>query len=394
MPGTNTSEEEAPAATERVKLIRQIEKVRGSRVLAYICGDRQGPTTQIGDDAVRPMYDLLRALGGKVEKLDLFLYSRGGDVDVPWRIVTMIREFCERFAVLVPYRANSAATLIALGADEIVMGKKGELGPIDPILNKVTPGEGGSLKQEQLNVEDIMGYMSFVRQRAELTDQAVVAGALQQLAGELGPVLLGNIFRLHSHIRAVARKMLGVRKPAVDQQVINVIVETLAERTYAHGHAIGREEAKTIGLPIADPDDQIEDLMWSLLVHYEKDLHLREPIDPEVYLQGKDEHVERVVCAVLESTDLTHEFSGEFVVKAQRATPPQLTLNLQVNLQLPAGFDPSQIPPDVGAFLQAMVNQAQQAALQQVQDALRQQAPLIGFAAKLRGARWPVEAGA
>jgi len=49
------------------------------------------------------------------KKIDLFLYSRGGDVSVPWRIVTMIREFCDEFCVLIPYKAHSAATMIALG---------------------------------------------------------------------------------------------------------------------------------------------------------------------------------------------------------------------------------------------------------------------------------------
>ncbi|MBU0734226.1 MAG: hypothetical protein KKG10_08760, partial [Proteobacteria bacterium] len=44
----------------------------------------------------------------------------------------MLREFCEKLAVLVPFRAHSAGTTLALGADEIVMGPLGELGPVDP----------------------------------------------------------------------------------------------------------------------------------------------------------------------------------------------------------------------------------------------------------------------
>lgn len=48
----------------------------GSRILTYICSDRQGAAANIGDDAVRPMYDLVRAIG-KTKKLDLFLYAAG-----------------------------------------------------------------------------------------------------------------------------------------------------------------------------------------------------------------------------------------------------------------------------------------------------------------------------
>ncbi len=102
-------------------------------MLTYVTGDRRGVTGQIGRDAVRPMYDHVRALGFEgVPRIDLFLYSQGGVVDVPWRMVTMLREYCQELNVLVPYKAHSAATPIALGANQIVMGKKRELGPIYP----------------------------------------------------------------------------------------------------------------------------------------------------------------------------------------------------------------------------------------------------------------------
>jgi len=75
------------ARTERKILIEKLEKVRESKLLCYVVGDR-GPTpAQIGDDALRPIYEHLRALG-HVPRLDLFIYSRGGAIDVPWRLVT------------------------------------------------------------------------------------------------------------------------------------------------------------------------------------------------------------------------------------------------------------------------------------------------------------------
>jgi ClpP class serine protease len=119
----------------RQQLIRQIQENRKSKLITYITGDRQPVGAMIAEDAVRPLYDQLLAVG-KIERIDLFLYSRGGDVSVPWRIVSMFREFCREFSVISPYKAHSAATLISLGADEIVMGKKSELSPIDPTLTK------------------------------------------------------------------------------------------------------------------------------------------------------------------------------------------------------------------------------------------------------------------
>ena len=42
---------------DRRALIKKIEEARDSRVLTYITGDRAPATAQIGDDAIRPMYD-------------------------------------------------------------------------------------------------------------------------------------------------------------------------------------------------------------------------------------------------------------------------------------------------------------------------------------------------
>lgn len=105
------------------ELIKEIQEIRASKVVVYFTGDRQLAGARIAEDAVRPLYDHLLAVG-KSPKIDIFLYSRGGDVSVPWRIISMFREFCDELSILVPYKAHSAATLMSLGADKILMGKK------------------------------------------------------------------------------------------------------------------------------------------------------------------------------------------------------------------------------------------------------------------------------
>ena len=74
----------ATSDNTRLQLINKIEEQRGSRVIAYITGDRPGvPPAQIAEDAVRHVVEHLRRLGSP-EKLDVFLYSRGGSMDIPW----------------------------------------------------------------------------------------------------------------------------------------------------------------------------------------------------------------------------------------------------------------------------------------------------------------------
>src|SRR5262249_273102 len=91
--------ESGAARSPRSGLVREIERLRRSRVVTYICSDRAGAAGQIGEDVVRPMYDHLRP-AGRVEAIDLYLYSRGGAVEVPWRIVSMLGEHCSKLGVL------------------------------------------------------------------------------------------------------------------------------------------------------------------------------------------------------------------------------------------------------------------------------------------------------
>src|SRR3989339_2091681 len=110
--------------------IQQIEKLRKSRVITYLTSDRQGPVNaRVASDIIPLISKQLQTIG-KTQNIDLFLYSTGGDTLVPWRLVSMIREYCNKFSVLVPYKAHSAASMISLGADEIVMTDLSELSPI------------------------------------------------------------------------------------------------------------------------------------------------------------------------------------------------------------------------------------------------------------------------
>lgn len=383
--------ENAMSRDSRKQLIERLETLRESKVIVYVTGDRSPTPAQIGDDAIRPLFDHLRALG-RVEKLDLFIYSRGGNIDVPWRIANALRTTAESWNILIPFRANSAATLLALGADSIVLGPQGELGPIDPILGlqRVTPD--GQLSQEQINVEDVMSYQRFVSERAGLTDQAGLLAALEQLTGRMDAISIGNAYRTHSHIRDVARSMLGSRKAKLPEQTISTIVETLAERVYAHGHAISFNDAKTMGLPVEEPGEDLEPVMWELLGEYEDHLKLLEPLDPVSAIANSDHYVEDVVLSVIESTTRVSEYSGTLEVHAQRQMPQNLTVPVNLNLGLPPGQQLDNLSGDIQAVLQELVQQAQQAITQlanvQILEALNQQAPIVGAEVALRGLNW------
>lgn len=79
------------------------------------------------------IYDAVQSLKG--ESILLILQSGGGGVEPAYLISKTCGRLGKRFVVAVPRRAKSAATLIALGADEIHMGLMSELGPVDPQID-------------------------------------------------------------------------------------------------------------------------------------------------------------------------------------------------------------------------------------------------------------------
>ena len=376
---------------ERVEIIRRIQEIRGSQVIVYCTGDRSPFVSMISDDAVRPFYDHLLALPPRDEDrrtIDLFLYSRGGDVSVPWRVVSMIREFCDKFAVLIPYRAHSAATMISIGADEIVMGKKAELGPIDPTLQRAPDGGGAPA---QISVEDVTSYVSFMRERAGITDQAALSAVVSQLAAHLTPLTLGSANRTYSHIRLVARKLMAARAEKADEAKLGNIIEALTEKMYSHGHAIGRREATELGLPVVSPDPSLEDRIWELYCKYETMLSLTTPLDMESHLrqQNRDQAtLPDLPQVVIESAERCSVWRSNFDVNRKRNIPPNPQININLTLGVPPGLQQQPTPPQLHQTVQQLLQQITQILPEMVMQELVRQSPVVGFEVKQYGGRW------
>lgn len=94
----------------------------------------------ITPEDVRGLAEVVRGLEG--DAVDLILHSPGGSPEAAESIVAVLRSQFKMVRVLVPVMAKSAATMIALSANEILMPMSAELGPIDPQF-LLSDGRGG-----------------------------------------------------------------------------------------------------------------------------------------------------------------------------------------------------------------------------------------------------------
>lgn len=127
----------------RLKYIQAVRKISGRAVISYASGWLQRRNEQISYSVEgADVHGLMEVCYGVQEReLDLILHSPGGSAQAAEQIIEYLRTRFDYIRAIVPLQAKSAATMMALGCDEILMGDHSELGPIDPqILVPVPEG--------------------------------------------------------------------------------------------------------------------------------------------------------------------------------------------------------------------------------------------------------------
>ncbi|MFZ5723142.1 MAG: SDH family Clp fold serine proteinase [Pseudomonadota bacterium] len=273
-----------PALASRKQKIIALEQARETRVITYITSTRPNSETQMALDTVRYVFEHLELIKKSNRKqkphIDLFIHSNGGDGTVPWRLVTLIREYCDKFSVLVPYRAFSAATLTSLGADEIVMHPMGMLGPTDAtVTNAFNPMINN--QRVGISVEDVTAYLQLVKEDAGIHHEDELVQAFNILASQVHPLALGNVKRSISQSRMMATKLLGLHMPDHQQHKVAEIVDNLTSKLFYHGHPISRDEAREhLGIAtVKNATAAEEKAMWDLYLQYENAMKLTSSFD-------------------------------------------------------------------------------------------------------------------
>ncbi len=312
------------AKEERLELIKQFEKRRESRAILYVLGDRQ-PIQLFGTIIMMDGFLLIQKFlkkFGQCKKISFIIYSAGGDLSTPWPLVNLLRGFAEDFEVIVLRKALSAATLICLGSDRIVMSPFSLLSPIDP-QGQFSTSEG---KVEQIGIEDILKFIEFSREKIGLKDKLGKIEILKALS-RIDPKVLGNINRTHSLILKLATDLLMLRKKdRLSDAQIKKVVSNLTEKTYSHLHLIGRSEARDkIGLKsmIEFADETTYKLMEDMYGILESELQLETPFDFQEELKKSNPNPASVAATrcIAQTTELNFEGKSTIVILPNGQVP-------------------------------------------------------------------------
>lgn len=326
----------------RVDLIKKISKLRGdSKVITYLTSDRAPFNTKIAEDIISILKDHISLDGNtKSEKVSIFLYTRGGDMIAPLKIVNLLRGYFTHFEVLLAHYAHSAGTLISLGADKIVMTKLAELSPVDPTTTHLynptiaSPNPALPAMPKPISVEDVNSYFLFAKEKAKVRPEDVdkiYSYLINNIHKEnsIHPIALGNVYRGYRMARKLAERMLKFHSNGFfAERKIKKLVNALTGEIPTHDYPIYRDEALALGLKVEYPDSELETTMFDLLDSYTNAMEIGRPFNPAELLGTTNEKSFDCKGAFIESEEVRDAFTFRGKINRDPSDLTKIGLNI------------------------------------------------------------------
>ncbi|MCA9242726.1 MAG: hypothetical protein KDA32_02130 [Phycisphaerales bacterium] len=248
-------------------LVARIEAITSRNLISY-SSFFQHPAGIIDDNDPPLIEMVLRSidLTRYPDTLDLMLNSPGGSPTAAEKIVLTCRAYANSFRVIVPQSAMSAATMVAMGADAIVMTATSELGPIDPQM--VVAGPGGPALRPAKSFIDAYSELVAKTQQAIATNQA--PHPYIELLRKLDPAWIQVCVKARKLAEQIAEEFLRKWMLAgADEGVVrHVVTQFLTQgEEGSHGRAIRAEKARSFGLTRVETigaSDPLWELVWEL----------------------------------------------------------------------------------------------------------------------------------
>jgi hypothetical protein len=217
--------------------IKEIGEKTCAQLLCYVSGRE----AQIDRDDTIGFVDLLHNVR-RGENIDLFLHTRGGDIDAAEKLIELVQTAVgsARFRVIIPDMAKSAGTLMALGASAIVMSDSSELGAIDPQI-ALNDGRGNNIPHSVLHY--LNAYAEHSATLRKNPDDPVARIMLEQI----DPGTLSKFESIRDRARNLAEAQL-IRHGKNHTEIAAYLMDT--KRWPSHGQMIKWQDAQQIGLTI------------------------------------------------------------------------------------------------------------------------------------------------
>jgi hypothetical protein len=238
----------------------EIEQYRGRPLLVYATkfleGVPPGVPNFIDLSDVAGFEDLIKSVRGN-KAVDVLLHSPGGRPDATERLVNLLRNNFQEVNFLIPHSAYSAATMLALSGDRIILHPSATLGPIDPQINGIP---ARSIKRGFENVkkkiakegpETLPAYIPLIEKYS--FDLLELCEDSEKLAKELASTWLRRY--MFKNERGIDRKIKKIVRYLTDY-----------DKHLMHTRPLSYEKLAELGLKIELADEILQDLLWEAYI--------------------------------------------------------------------------------------------------------------------------------
>lgn len=234
----------------------EIEKYRGRPLLIYatkfLDGVPQGTPNSIDLSDVDGFTDLINSVKGS-KSIDVLLHSPGGRPDATERLVCLLRDKFEEINFLIPHSAYSAATMLALSGNSIILHSSAILGPIDPQINGVPARsikrgfEKAKDRIKKEGPETLPAYIPLIEKYSlellELCEDS------EKLSKEL--------------VSSWLKKYMFKGEKNVNKKIKKAVNYFSDYDTHLlHSRPLSMDKLTALGLKIELADDTLQDLLW------------------------------------------------------------------------------------------------------------------------------------
>jgi Serine dehydrogenase proteinase len=243
-----------PVLIERTRpVIERLSAALGEPVFTY-WNSTKGSICQ--NDVVG-LYALLRE-AGQLDRLSLFLKSDGGSGQAALRMVNLLRRYVKHLTILAPLECQSAATMLALGADRILMGPLAHLSAVDTSLtHDLSPIDRDNDRVSVSNDELLRVIRLWTEQAKDST-----ANPYEALFPYVHPLVIGAVDRSSALSTRICEEILSYHMENLERS--REISNILNSGYPSHNYPITLREAERIGLKVEPMEDSVNAMLFEL----------------------------------------------------------------------------------------------------------------------------------
>jgi hypothetical protein len=193
---------------------------------------------------------------GQRKQIGLFIKSEGGNPEAALRLVHLLRHHFKRIVLLAPFECASAATMVALGSDEIHMGSTSYLTAVDTSLKHDLSPVDSRNSLVSVSQNEVMRILRLWK------EQKLKQNPFPEVYKYLHPLVIGSLDRSSSLSIRTCQELLSyhMKNPRRAQK----ISRELNSAYPSHSYPITSREAKRLGLTVKTINPSLELLLGEL----------------------------------------------------------------------------------------------------------------------------------